>query len=188
VPVASEKVTDSAVVFMRRAWYIELATTCSGSERLCFCVLAGVLFPLIHLLLESPRLFLVDKRQAGQALFEFEGMEKGSVLVILEGVVDFLIPNYASVCGRDVDQLDPESVPDEVVAEDGGALKACIGPSVSAWERNIESSDSDSLDLVGSLGDGSLDDLLFAFTQYGRHGGGRRRMKTNDMVVIQNRC
>jgi hypothetical protein len=182
--MATEKVTDSAVVFLRRAWYIELAATCRGGEGLCFCVFACVLFPLIHLLLESPRLFLVDKRQAGHTLFEFKGMEKSSVLVILEGIVDFLIPNYASACRRDVDQLDPESVPDKVVAEDGGALKARIGPSVSAGESNIEPSDSDSLDLVGSLGYGPLDDLLFAFTQYGRHGGGRRRMKTNDMVVI----
>jgi hypothetical protein len=61
---------------------------------------------------------------------------------------------------RDVDHLDPKSVADKVVGEDYGALQAGILPSVVVWICNVQLCDSDSMDLVGSLGDLSLDILL----------------------------
>lgn len=61
---------------------------------------------------------------------------------------------------RDVDHLDPESVTDEVIGEDYSALQAGILPSVVVWICNVQLGDSDSVDLVGSLGDLSLDILL----------------------------
>lgn len=39
-------------------------------------------------------------------------MEKGSILVVLEGIVDFLVPYDTTVSSGYVDQLDPEGVPD----------------------------------------------------------------------------
>jgi len=61
---------------------------------------------------------------------------------------------------RDVDHLDPEGVADEVVGEDYGALQAGILPSVVIRVCNVQLGDSDGVDLVGRLGDPSLDILL----------------------------
>jgi hypothetical protein len=75
---------------------------------------------------------------------------------------------------RDVDHLDPKSVADKVVGEDYGALQAGILPSVVVWICNVQLCDSDSVDLVGSLGDLSLDILLVIVGQDGRHGEDER--------------
>ena len=61
---------------------------------------------------------------------------------------------------RDVDHLDPEGVADEIVGKDYGALQAGKLPSVVVWICNVQFGDSDGMDLVGSLGDLSLDILL----------------------------
>ena len=75
------------------------ATTLVGAEGLRSCSLAGIFLSLIHLLLELLCLLLVHKREACQTLFEFERVEEGSVLVVLESVVDLLVPNDASTRG-----------------------------------------------------------------------------------------
>lgn len=85
-------------------------------------MLAGILLPLIHLLLEGPRLLLVDKRESSQTLFEFEGVEKGSILIVLKCVVYLLVPYHASIRRGDIDQFNPKGVSDKVVAKHGGAL------------------------------------------------------------------
>jgi len=120
----------------------------------------SILLTFIHLLFELLCFLLVSKGQAGQTVLELKGVEKGTVLVVLEGVVDFLVPDDAAIRRRDVDHLDPKSVADEVVGEDYGALQAGILPSVVVWICNVQLCDSDSMDLVGSLGDLSLDILL----------------------------
>jgi hypothetical protein len=89
---------------------------------LSLCLLASILFPLIHLLLELSGFFLVDKGQTGDTLFELEGMEKGAVLVVLEGIIDFLVPDDTSIGGRDVDQFQPECVSHQVVTQHGCTL------------------------------------------------------------------
>ncbi len=99
-------------------------------------------------------------------------MEEGPVLVVLESIIDLLIPNDAAVSGRDVDQFDPEGVPDEVVGEHGGPLEACIGPSVrAAGEDNVQTGDSYGLDLVGGFGDEAFDCLFVVIGEDGGHRG-----------------
>jgi hypothetical protein len=71
---------------------------------------------------------------------------------------------------RDVDHLDPKGVADKVVGEDYGALQTGVLPSVVVWICNVQLCDGDGVDLVGSLGDLSLDILLVVVVQDGRHG------------------
>lgn len=92
-------------------------------------------------------------------------MKEGSVLIVLKSVVDFLVPYYTSICGRDVDQLDPERVPDQVIGENGGTLQTSIGPSTAVRVSNVETSNCDGLDLVGSLWNRPLDSLLVSVGQ-----------------------
>lgn len=63
------------------------------------CGFAGVLLPVVHLLLELSRLFLVDKGESGKALLELKAVEVGAVLVVAPNVVDLLIPNDTSIRG-----------------------------------------------------------------------------------------
>lgn len=55
-----------------------------------------MLLALLHLLDEGLGLLLVDKGEAGGAVFEFERVEKRAVLVISKIVIDFLVPDHAS--------------------------------------------------------------------------------------------
>lgn len=171
MPVATKEVSHSTVVFMRASRHIDLTSSGTGSKGLCFGLLACILFPLIHLFLECPRLFLVYERQASHTLFQLEGMEKGAILVVLESVIDFLVPDHASICGRHIYQFNPEGVSHQVVAEDGGPLQACVGPSVSVGMGNVEASDGNSLDLVGGLWYCAFHRLFILFRQDGRHDG-----------------
>jgi hypothetical protein len=57
----------------------------------------SILLAFVHLLLELLCFLLISKRQAGQTILELKGMEEGSVLVVLEGVVDFLVPDDAAI-------------------------------------------------------------------------------------------
>lgn len=64
------------------------------------CGLGGlgcVLFSFVHLLLELFCLLLVDKTQRGQAFFQLEGVKKSSVLVVIPGVENLLVPNDSPV-------------------------------------------------------------------------------------------
>lgn len=113
---------------------IVLASTASAAERLVSRILVCVFLAFIHLLLELLRFLFIRERQAGQAILELKGMEEGAVLVVLECVVDFLVPYDAAIgwlCDllvvpedggqyicktyRDVDQFDPKCVANQVV-------------------------------------------------------------------------
>lgn len=109
-------------MFVRATGDVDLSASKRRSEGLGLRLLARILFPLVHFLLELSGFFFVDKRQTGHTLFEFERMEESAVLVVLEGVIDFLVPNDTPVGGRNVDQFEPEGVPNQVVAQDGCAL------------------------------------------------------------------
>jgi hypothetical protein len=71
--------------------------SCCCTERLVLRVLVGVLFTVVHLLLERLRLLLVRKRESGQTFFELEGVEEDAILVVREGVVYLLVPDDATV-------------------------------------------------------------------------------------------
>lgn len=66
--------------------------TATRSKHCCFRTFTGILFPLIHFLLELFRLLIIHERQASSTVLELEGMEKRPILVVRERVVDFLIP------------------------------------------------------------------------------------------------
>lgn len=68
-------------------------------------VLVRILLPFVHLLHERLCFLLVNKGQPGQTfwMFQLEGVEEGAILVVLECVVDFLIPYHTSISGRYVD-------------------------------------------------------------------------------------
>lgn len=58
---------------------------------------ARVLLSVLHLLEEEGSLFLVDKRKAGEAVFDLEAMKEGAILVVGPCVEDLLVPNYSPV-------------------------------------------------------------------------------------------
>lgn len=61
-------------------------------ERLALGRLVGILLALIHLLLELLCLFIVRKAEACHAILQLKTVEEGPVLVVVERVVDFLVP------------------------------------------------------------------------------------------------
>lgn len=142
------------------------------------CSLACVLFPVVHLLQELLRLFLVDERQPRQTLLHFEGVEEDAILVVVPCIVDFLVPYHSSVSGRDVHHLQPVSVANEVIRQHNGTLQARVGPFGSVGVGYVEPGDGDGLDLVGLLGDEALDCLLVIFLENRRHGGIGRASNT----------
>ena len=58
-------------------------------------------------------------------------MEESPILVVLESIVDLLVPYHSSVSRGDVDQFDPKSIANEIVREHGGSLKTGVSPFVS---------------------------------------------------------
>jgi hypothetical protein len=60
-------------------------------------ILVCILLALVHLLLELLCFLFVGKGQTGQTLFELKGVEKGAVLVVLERVVNLLVPDDTAV-------------------------------------------------------------------------------------------
>jgi len=83
-------------------------------------------------------------------------MEKGSVLVVLKSIIDLLVPYHTAITGGYVDQLNPEGVSNQIVGKDSSALEAGVCPSVAIRQNNVQSCNSNSLDLVGSLWYNSL--------------------------------
>jgi hypothetical protein len=99
-------------------------------------------------------------------------VEEGAILVVLERVIDLLVPDDASVGGRDVNQFDPEGVSDQIVGEHSCSLQARIGPFVAIRVGDVEACDGDSLDLVRRFGHCPFDRLFIRLGEHGRH---RRR-------------
>ena len=61
------------------------------------CILVRILLPFVHLLLKSLCFLFIGKTQGGKAVFHFEGVEEGTVLVVDEGVKYLLVPDDASI-------------------------------------------------------------------------------------------
>lgn len=72
--------------------------TGSGERRL-FRLFASILFALVHLLDESFGFFLIGKRQSGRTFFQLKGVEKCSILIIMEAIVDLLVPDNSATGG-----------------------------------------------------------------------------------------
>lgn len=53
----------------------------------------------MHFLQKCLCLFLIRKRKSSRAFFELERVEEDSVLVIIESIVDFLIPQNSTIRG-----------------------------------------------------------------------------------------
>src|SRR5690242_7324981 len=73
------------------------AGPCCSAKGLVLCVLVGVLFAVVDLLLERLGLLLVGKGKGGLACLELKGVEEDAVLVVGEGVVYLLVPDDATV-------------------------------------------------------------------------------------------
>ncbi len=141
-------------------------------ERLASCPLVRVLLPLIHLLPELLRLLFVRKAEPEHALLAFKGEEEDAVLVVLEGVVDLLVPQHAAVVGADVDEFEPEGVADQVVGQHDGAREAGEEPLRAVGQGEVEFGDGDGLDLVRGFGHGAFDDLFLVVREDRGHGRG----------------
>ena len=61
--------------------------------------LTGVLLPLVHFLFECFRFLFVHKGKARQAVLQLKGVKEGTVLIVVEWIVDLLIPYDPSIRG-----------------------------------------------------------------------------------------
>ena len=108
-------------------------------------------------------------------------MEKSSVLIVLKCIVDFLVPYYSSIPRGYVHQLEPKRVSDRIIREHGSSLEPGVGPSIAARMRNVESSDSDSLNLVRGFGNSTLDSLPVSVAEEAGHIGGLAIVDYDDL-------
>lgn len=137
----------------------------------------SVLFPVVHLLLELPGLFLVDKGQASPAFLELEGVEEGPIGIVRPCLEDFLIPYDTPIARRYVHHLEPIRIPHQVIGEDDGTLPSCVVPSLPVWVGDVESGDGDGLDFIGLFWDKPLDGLLVLLAKDGGHSCRGRKME-----------
>lgn len=137
----------------------------AASERSCLCLFGGVLFPVVHLLLELLRLLFVNEAEPGEAFLHFEGMEKGAVMVVTPRIKDLLIPNNSSRSRGYVHHLQPVRMADQIVGEDNCALYTGVGPFLPARVGDVELSNSDGMDFVGLLRHESLDGIFVVIAQ-----------------------
>lgn len=91
LPMSSEDATEQAVFVAATccAWRYAAEGGVSG----CF---AGILFPVVHLLLELLGLFLVDESEPGQAVLQLEAVKEGAVLVVAPRIEYLLVPYDSS--------------------------------------------------------------------------------------------
>ncbi len=85
-----EEATEQAVLLLGLA-----SCSCSSKRRRFRCA-ARILFSIVHFLLELLGFLFVDEAEAGKAVLELKGVEKGSVLVVAPAVKDFLVPDDAT--------------------------------------------------------------------------------------------
>lgn len=155
-------------LLLRRLLLLRLSA--SHRKRLGLRRFAGVLLTLFHLLPKLLGLLFVRETQPCQtaspsSIIQFKGVKEGAILVPSPILVDFLVPDDALICRRDVDQFDPKCVAHQIVCKHGGALQARIGPSRAVGICNVQLSDGNRLDLVGGFRHGALDRLLVLLCQ-----------------------
>lgn len=129
-----------------------------------FCVLVARL----DFLVEASSLLLIGKRETGHAVLELEGVEKGPIVVVSEALVELLIPDHALVglnwvvsiartwagiegdggTYDDINNLEEERVPDEILGKHHGATDSGEVPSVFVGVVDVETGDGDGDDVV----------------------------------------
>lgn len=96
-----EKASDSTQYAMR--FSIDLRSigtlSCLTAKRPCLGILVRVLLSLVHLLLEFLRFLVIRKAEASHTVLKLETVEEDTILVVLECVVDLLIPYYPPISG-----------------------------------------------------------------------------------------
>ena len=153
----------------------------STLERCGFGVLARIFFSVIHFLLEFLGLLLIGERKPCKAFFKLKRVKECSVLVVIEGVVDLLIPQYSSICTlgkvsggrllirtrshRDIYELDPKCIAHKIVRQYCSPLETCVCPCLPVRMGYIQPRNGDSNDFIGRLGDGSLNSLFITVRQ-----------------------
>lgn len=88
---------------------------------------------------------------------------------------------------RDIYELEPESVADQVIGKNGSALQSCVCPFLGAGVGNVESRDTDGKNLVPGLWDRSFHGVLIRIGQNGRHGE-RARANSIDGAEEEEVC
>jgi hypothetical protein len=91
MPMSAEEPTKNSML-VTTSWLRTRAT-----KWICLCCSRGILFSVIHLLQECLGLLFIHERQASHAIFGLESMEEGSILIVGESVIYFLIPNHPTV-------------------------------------------------------------------------------------------
>lgn len=142
-----------------------------------------ILLPLIHLLLELLRLFLIREAQAKHTFLALEAVEECAVLVVGECIIYLLIPDDAAVGRRNVDEFQPERVAYQIVGQDYRALEPGEGPSLAARKRDVEFRYSDCVDLVGLFGYAALDCLFVVVGEDRRHARAGLSLQASEVDV-----
>lgn len=127
-----------------------------------------------HTLIEMRRIMGVLEKKPRQAFFHLKRVEEGSVLVVQEIHIEFLVPEDAAG-GGDIHELEKEGVADQVVDERYGAAEPGIGPRRGVGIGDIEPGDRGVDDLVGSFRHRTLD-LLLIWRGEDSHGNWTGRM------------
>ena len=123
-----------------------------GGAAFGLCVLGAI----ADLLEEVVGLAVIRKRKADQAFVAFEGVEEGTILIVLEIVVQFVLPNDAS-SALEIDHLEVESGLDQVTNKGDGPLDAGVAPLRRTWVGSIYATDGGSDDLVAGRWNGGFD-------------------------------
>ena len=127
---------------------------------------------LLHLLQKFPRVFLIRERQACLARIQLKGVEERPVVIVLEALVDLLVPQY-SPSPLDVDHLQKERFTDFIVGENDRSRDSGELPSCGVRVVDVEPGDGGGEDVVGGLGENAPDDVLFlGFEDRRGHGSG----------------
>lgn len=130
----------------------------------------GVLLTLVNLLLKLLRLFLICEAQTRHAILQLEAVKECPVLVVLERVIDFLVPKHTAIGGRDVHQFNEVGVAHKVIRQDRSALQTREDPSVVVLRVcDVQLSDGDGVDFVRGFWHSALHRLFIVVRENGGH-------------------
>ena len=162
--------------------------TSRALERCSLGFFACVFLPVIDLFLELLGFFLTGERKTGKAILQFKRMKESSVLIIVEWVIDLLVPDYPTIGSlyhssespiyktvgislpyRYIDQFYPVCIAYEVIRQNRCPLQPGIHPLLLIRMCHVEPAYGPSMYLVGCLRDSSLDSLFICVRNEGRH-------------------
>lgn len=90
-------------------------------------------------------------------------MEKRSVLVVVEWIIDLLVPENTAFGGRYINQLYPICIAHQIIRQYRCSLKTGIGPSLPVGIGYIETCNGSGMDLIGCFRHRSLHRLFIIF-------------------------